>query len=260
MIKNNRSLHVFLAIVIGVATLGYLAGTRNTSYDKLALAGYTTGKASSEIPEEDAPQAAPSYREMMAKPLGSRESSRADLQRASTPDTELFAEVDRSPHLLADALADRAQNRAYAGAPPTIPHAIRETGAAECMACHGKGMTIDGKVASPISHDFMTNCTQCHVVSGGSMPIPELRPEDFPLDNAFAGLERFAIPSPSYDGGPPPIPHPTRLRTECASCHGLTARPGLRTTHPWRSQCTQCHAPNAELDLRPHTDLVPFWE
>lgn len=264
MIKNNRSLHIFLAIVIGVATLGYIAGTRDTSYDKLALAGYTAGKTTTGEPIEGAPRSAPSYRDLMKKPFGSRESSRDDLQRLSAPETELFAAVERTPqrtqHLIQAALDDRAKNRAYAGAPPTIPHAIRETGAAECMACHGKGMTIDGKTASPISHDYMANCTQCHVVSGGSMPIAELHPDDFPLDNSFTGLERFAVPSPSYDGAPPPIPHPTRMRTECASCHGLTARPGLRTTHPWRSQCTQCHAPSATLDLRPDSELPPFWE
>lgn len=264
MLKNNRSLHIFLAIVIGLAAIGYIVGTRDHAYDQLALAGYTQPQpapdASDDEQNDQAIRTAPSYREIMNKPLGAYNSSRNDLQRLSAPGSDLFAEVERTPELYEAALADRAQNRAYAGAPPTIPHAIRETGAAECIACHGTGMTIDGKLATPISHEYMTNCTQCHVVSGGSMPIPELYAEDFPLDNAFVGLERFSLPSPAYDGAPPPIPHPTRMRTECTSCHGLTARPGLRTTHPWRSQCVQCHAPSATLDLRPDSDLNPFWQ
>jgi nitrate reductase (cytochrome), electron transfer subunit len=39
------------------------------------------------------------------------------------------------------------------------------------------------------------------------------------------------------------------------------ARPGIRTTHPWRSQCTQCHAPDATLEQMPMpADLPAFWE
>lgn len=252
---GGRALHVFLAIIIGVALFGFLAGTRSESYKRLALSGYT----GDERGEAGAPPA-PSYAELMKTPFGSRESSRQDFERAARPDKDLFAEVDRSPEALSAALEDRAENRAFEGAPPTIPHVVRQTGAAECMACHGLGMEIDGKSASPISHEVYTNCTQCHVEERGAQPAPEFHPEDILLDNAFEGLASYGGPQPAYEGAPPPIPHPTRMRTECASCHGLNARPGLRTTHPWRSQCTQCHAPSAELDLRPEMELAPFWE
>lgn len=252
---ESRSLHIFFAIIIGAALFGFFAGTRSHTYEHIALSGYT----SAERAEPGAP-ASPSYQDLMNTPFGSRESSLADLDRARRPDQDLFAQVERSPQALQAARDDRAKNRAYEGAPPTIPHAVRQTGATECMACHAQGMTIDGKTASPMSHEFLTNCTQCHVEQGGTLPVVELRPEDILLDNSFVGLRSFGQIDPAYDGAPPPIPHPTRMRTECASCHGQIARPGLKTTHPWRSQCVQCHAPSAELDLRPQTALLPFWD
>jgi hypothetical protein len=52
----------------------------------------------------------------------------------------------------------------------------------------------------------------------------------------------------AYDGAPPTIPHHTWMRENCTSCHGLVTRPGTRTTHPWLTNCTQCHAPSAALD------------
>lgn len=251
---QSRGLHIFLAVIIGASLFGFIAGTRSDTYDELALSGYTSGTR----PEPGAP-AAPSYLDMLKRPLGQRGSSVSDLEQARQPEAELFAEVERSPELLQAARQDRAQNRAYEGAPPTIPHSIRQTGISECMACHATGMTIDGKVASPMSHDYFANCTQCHVEERAALPFEEFNPEGILLDNAFAGLRSFGEINPAYDGAPPPIPHPTRMRTECASCHGLVARDGLRTTHPWRSQCVQCHAPSATLDLRPETALLPFW-
>lgn len=252
---ESRSLHIFFAIIMGAALFGFFAGTRSHTYSQYALSGYT----SAERAEPGAPEA-PAYRELMTEPFGSRTSSLADLDRARQPKQDLFAEIERSPEALQAALEDRAKNRAYEGAPPTIPHAIRQTGAVECMACHAQGMTVDGKLATPMSHDFYTNCTQCHVEQAGAPPLVELRPEAILLDNSFAGLRRYSEPSPAYDGAPPPIPHPTRMRTECASCHGQLAREGLKTTHPWRSQCVQCHAPSADFDLRPQTALLPFWD
>lgn len=44
------------------------------------------------------------------------------------------------------------------------------------------------------------------------------------------------------------IPHGTQLRSDCLSCHGPPGLVGLRTPHPDRQACVQCHAPNAELD------------
>ena len=49
---------------------------------------------------------------------------------------------------------------------------------------------------------------------------------------------------------PPParrrtIPHPLQLRENCLACHGgPAARAELRTTHPERVRCRQCHVPD----------------
>jgi hypothetical protein len=58
-----------------------------------------------------------------------------------------------------------------------------------------------------------------------------------------------------YDGAPPTIPHPTLMRGECASCHGVFGADGIKTTHPWRQSCTQCHAMNAVNDQ--HAAVTP---
>ena len=148
------------------------------------------------------------------------------------------------------ALAARMRRRAYDGAPPTIPHPIRQQDFPNCLTCHGEGLRVGAQVAPAICHEVHASCVQCHVVSVD--PIPGAAPEGvIPFeDNSFAGLtppmrgERWGV------GSPPTIPHSTNMRSNCASCHGPLAL-GLRTSHPWRQSCTQCHAPSATLDQRP---------
>jgi hypothetical protein len=41
------------------------------------------------------------------------------------------------------------------------------------------------------------------------------------------------------------------MREACASCHGPSGKRGLRSTHPVRASCQQCHARSAALDQRP---------
>ena len=42
------------------------------------------------------------------------------------------------------------------------------------------------------------------------------------------------------------------MRERCDSCHGVWAG-ALRTTHPWRQNCVQCHTPSAARDQHPTT-------
>ncbi|MEX0585250.1 MAG: diheme cytochrome c precursor [Pirellulales bacterium] len=66
--------------------------------------------------------------------------------------------------------------RAYPGAPPTIPHSrwMREN----CTACHG----LEGWAGMESTHPWRTNCTQCHAPSAtldqavSATPIPMLPP------------------------------------------------------------------------------------
>jgi cytochrome c-type protein NapB len=55
----------------------------------------------------------------------------------------------------------------------------------------------------------------------------------------------------AYTGAPPEIPHSTWMRETCLACHGGTGAEGLRTRHPQRQSCTQCHAPSAGLNQGP---------
>lgn len=149
------------------------------------------------------------------------------------------------------ALAERAARRAYDGAPPVVPHPISQASAAACLACHGEGVVVKDKVASKISHPPYSNCTQCHVpASGTGIPTiesPLLRPV---AGNEFVGLDAPLKGSRAWPQAPPTIPHSTQMRSDCLSCHGPQGLFGLRTPHPERQACVQCHAPGAELDQR----------
>jgi len=131
------------------------------------------------------------------------------------------------------------QRRAYAGAPPVIPHPVApdETFSQSCNACHERGGFVEEYSAyTPLTpHPHFENCTQCHVV-------------DQDMEN-FVATEWKSVPPPLLDraalpGGPPPIPHTMWLRDDCLSCHAGPAAPlAIRTRHPERINCIQCHVP-----------------
>jgi cytochrome c-type protein NapB len=150
----------------------------------------------------------------------------------------------------AAALARRAERRAYDGAPPTIPHPIAQMASPNCLTCHARGMNIGTRTAPAICHEVHASCTQCHVVSERPMPSTALEGGPPFADNSFVGLEAPTHGERASPVAPPTIPHATRMRSECRSCHGVLAE-GLRTSHPWRESCVQCHAPSAALDQRP---------
>ena len=250
-----KGINVFFAVVIGLAAIGFFVGTSSDSYDA-QLAGF----ADEDRPEKEV-EPARAYRELMEFPYYANRHWRQELDRIAADRPARTDEVERTPELFAAALEDRREHRAYEGAPPTIPHAINEKGASECMACHGEGLRIDGRLATPMSHEYLTNCTQCHVPEVGSIPAADERYDELPLDNTFVGLERWGPAERAHEGAPPVNPHPEHMREDCMSCHGEIARPGLRTTHPWKSECTQCHAPSATLDQHPMIPELPnMWE
>ncbi|GDY11989.1 hypothetical protein LBMAG53_08670 [Planctomycetota bacterium] len=179
--------------------------------------------------------------------------------RARGPNAVFFSHLDRlsgnGPALsdkvvqtLAEkqsALALRASRRAYAGAPPAIPHPVDANQVASCLLCHGEGKRIDSIIAPKMSHPPFTNCTQCHVQAA----TPGLGPS-LPVENAFIGLTSPTGGTRAWPGAPPTMPHQVWMRQQCTSCHGLLGRPGLRTTHPERVNCLQCHAQDAAADHR----------
>jgi cytochrome c-type protein NapB len=92
-----------------------------------------------------------------------------------------------------------------------------------------------------MSHPRLEMCQQCHAAAPGAAPPPA---------SDFVGLGAAGSGRRAYAGAPPTIPHGAWMREACDSCHGLAGAPGLRTTHPERQSCTQCHAPDASLEAR----------
>lgn len=74
--------------------------------------------------------------------------------------------------------------------------------------------------------------------------------------NSFVGEQPVFPGARAWPGAPPTIPHTTFMRINCASCHGVAGALGMRSTHPFRDSCTQCHAPSATRDQR-SSSLVP---
>jgi cytochrome c-type protein NapB len=149
----------------------------------------------------------------------------------------------------AAALRERAARRAYDGAPPVVPHPVAQDSAASCLGCHGSGLMVKDKVASRISHASYTSCTQCHVPSTGpKIPVQETALLAPLAENDFQGLNAPMKGERAWAKAPPTVPHSTLMRSDCMSCHGPQGLYGLRTPHPDRQSCTQCHVPSAEID------------
>ncbi len=165
----------------------------------------------------------------------------------TTFDLTTFTNVTEAER--AQAISDRAARRAFDGAPPVVPHPIVQDSAASCLACHGPGLVIKDKVASRMSHAPYASCTQCHVPAGGP-EIPNVGSELLAAlaENDFNGLAASQKGTRAWAQAPPTIPHSTLMRTDCMSCHGPQGLFGLRTPHPDRQSCLQCHVPNAERD------------
>jgi len=132
----------------------------------------------------------------------------------------------------------RAARRAYDGAPPVMPH---RRFSSDCESCHGgSAVAVPGLGVAPRSpHDATrgmaaARCGQCHVerTTGG----------EFRLSNFEGRLQSVRHRAAAFPGSPPTIPHPVFMREDCAACHnGPGARPEIRTSHPERTRCRQCH-------------------
>ncbi len=131
-------------------------------------------------------------------------------------------------------------NRAFYGAPPSIPHSVEERnmGANSCLKCHENGGFVDKFSAyTPITpHPEKVNCRQCHV--------PQKTNDLFVATN-WSRTQGPAIGNKALLTSPPVIPHQIQLRENCLSCHaGPSAPKEIRTSHPNRINCRQCHVIN----------------
>jgi nitrate reductase cytochrome c-type subunit len=133
--------------------------------------------------------------------------------------------------------------RAYPGAPPVIPHEVVVDGVIndDCLDCHEDGGYDPAFEAyTPITpHPEMENCRQCHVsqlVENEFVETEWIFPE-------LPKRGRQAIP-----GGPLLIPHSLQMRENCLACHaGPHAVVEIKTSHPERQNCQQCHVPDRDI-------------
>ncbi|MCF8714928.1 cytochrome C [Joostella atrarenae] len=143
-------------------------------------------------------------------------------------------------------------NRAYDGAPPSIPHPVaeeRSAGGVTCLQCHKSGGFVTKYDAyAPITpHPEMVNCRQCHVVKNT---------ESLFVATEFTEKEHASVgDNNALLGSPPVIPHHIQMRENCLACHAGPAAPKeIRVTHPERVNCMQCHV----LKLQEGTDMEMF--
>jgi cytochrome c-type protein NapB len=131
-------------------------------------------------------------------------------------------------------------NRAFYGAPPSIPHPVFEgsIGANECLKCHENGGFVEKFNAyTPVSpHPDKLNCVQCHV---------QVKTDQLFSPSSFKSNSGPSLKNQALLGSPPIIPHQIQLRENCLSCHaGSSAVKEIRTSHPNRINCRQCHVIN----------------
>jgi cytochrome c-type protein NapB len=163
--------------------------------------------------------------------------------------------------------------RAFPGAPPRIPHGLtrEEFLGTGCNACHERGGYSQrfGAYAPLTPHPQLAACTQCHLSDAAVTSIalqeanatPDMRcrqchspgnvlragTEDSP-----AGMSWPAVADRIVAHSPPVIPHGLEFRESCVACHaGPGAVAEIRTDHPERIYCRQCHLSVVAIALAP---------
>jgi cytochrome c-type protein NapB len=172
------------------------------------------------------------------------------------------AEAERRAAAHPRTLAMYRSVRAYPGAPPRIPHGLTEEEfrSGSCGGCHERGgYTARFRLYAPVTpHPEMGSCLQCHAVDeelvGLALPATadETCLQCHRLDGTRPAFRSTTWRAPEWpalgqramEGSPPWIPHDLEMRGNCLACHaGPAAVAELRTTHPERANCRQCHVP-----------------
>lgn len=238
--KGGPWLPIALTGAMGVALIGFFAGTREAAY-----APWRPAAAADDSRVEVS--AAKTWAELSLHPNTVGSGWSEDVAALRGPSRLDPAAISGQK---SDALAARARLRAYDGAPPAIPHPIRQGSASECLACHDEGLRLRGARAPAVPHDTFTSCTQCHVVTEAPMPGTVAEVDPRLGANSFAGMASDSAGPRAWSIGPPQIPHRTWMRESCLACHGPNGDSPMKSSHPERESCTQCHTASAEVDLR----------
>lgn len=257
--SRSRVATICLSLVIAFAIIGYFIGIADG-------VPQPDGLQSTDLVQHDLPHAktlasaklipAVTYAEIPNTAMGStaiHKVSPTTLPKAN--DYDLFAKVVPNDADKKTSSQQRASRREFNGAPPIIPHAVENTSDAACYACHSSGIRMGQLKASVMSHQFLANCTQCHAPP----PPTPFANFDVEVDTSFVGLPAPNQGQRAYPGAPPTIPHSQWMRSNCLACHGgANGWAGMESTHPWRTNCTQCHAPSATLDQAVMIDSAPM--
>jgi nitrate reductase (cytochrome), electron transfer subunit len=248
--ERNAGFSALMAfVVISIAVVGYFVGiqspmnpvTQPIKSDSPLVPHHSATTAIDKVSVLPAPR----YSEMPNLKWGAALDRITSVQNAFSQRVayDPTAVIVVTPEEKEFALAMRALNRAYNGAPPTVPHPVDQFSQASCVACHETGFQGETLRIPKMSHAYLQNCLQCHVESNpGHMEANEFR------TSTFVGLPAPTEGPRAYPGAPPQIPHSTWMRVECLSCHGDSSYRGLQSTHPWRQNCQQCHTPASNLE------------
>jgi cytochrome c-type protein NapB len=232
-----RTSALLAAAIVAVAFIGLLTGTERSTYQ---------AKRPPVIERPDPGNVPPArtHAELEVRPWGSSPEQsgwREALRIAASAASSETADGDSVDQVI----RERVEQRAFDGAPPVVPHPVRAGGAAECLACHGEGFVLGARRAAGVPHADFASCTQCHVSSAAAFTVVSANPA-FSAENSWKGLEARAAGAVAYPGAPPAVPHSTWMRDQCESCHGSDGRVALRTPHPERQSCLQCHPATGE--------------
>lgn len=184
----------------------------------------------------------------------------ADVFRSLLDDRASAGDAARRSSAHPRTLATFRALRAYPGAPPRVPHGLTsdELRMTRCPTCHERGGWVERFSAyAPVTpHPEFEACLQCHAIDAAvtGIPLPGRAPDavcrqchDPGNPASMSGAQEvdaasWPEPAPAAAGEPQPIPHDLQLRGNCVACHvGPGAVVEIRTTHPERSDCRQCH-------------------
>jgi nitrate reductase (cytochrome), electron transfer subunit len=236
--RERRVLSLLAAAVLTMALIGLVTGTRAPEPPHPPRGPESTSSG----------QQAKSYQERReGRPGASPDLYEGAFAWLRSLGPAVTDPVEKTEEQRLEALSARRSRRAYAGAPPVVPHPIQEREAAACLACHSSGAVVGGIIAPMMSHESYTMCVQCHAPSREEAPEVLTR-GDVGAENMFVGVLDEMRGETAWEGAPPTIPHATFMRQQCNSCHGPHGAHGLRTPHSDRASCTQCHVSAADFD------------